>query len=51
VVTNGGRILAVTGLGETVTEAREAAYRASSRVAFAGSRYRSDIALAAANVG
>lgn len=50
-VTNGGRILGVTGVAETLPAAREVAYRASSRISFAGARYRSDIALAAANVG
>jgi phosphoribosylamine---glycine ligase len=47
-VTNGGRILGVTGLGATIAEARERAYASSALVAFAGVRYRSDIALAAA---
>ena len=47
-VTNGGRILGVTGIGETVTEARERAYGACERISFAGARYRRDIALAAA---
>jgi len=47
-VTNGGRILAVTGLGETVAAARVAAYEAVGRVRFAGMRSRSDIAEAAA---
>jgi phosphoribosylamine---glycine ligase len=43
-VTNGGRILNVTGVGGTVGEAREAAYVAVDRIAFAGMRFRSDIA-------
>jgi phosphoribosylamine--glycine ligase len=47
-VTNGGRILGVTGLGETVAAARSAAYGAADRIAFAGARRRADIALAAA---
>jgi phosphoribosylamine---glycine ligase len=51
VVTNGGRILAVTGVGDTLAAARDVAYRASDRITFTGARYRSDIALAAANVG
>ena len=46
-VTNGGRILGVTGLGETIAGARTAAYAAvPHRVR--GLRHRSDIALAAA---
>ncbi len=47
-VTNGGRILGVTGLGETVAAARAAAYGAADRIAFEGARRREDIALAAA---
>jgi phosphoribosylamine--glycine ligase len=47
-VTNGGRILAVTGLGETVGSARAAAYDAAGLIAFEGARRRDDIALAAA---
>jgi phosphoribosylamine---glycine ligase len=47
-VTNGGRILAVTGLGSTVADARVASYEAAARIDFPGMRYRSDIAAAAA---
>ena len=47
-VTNGGRIVGVTGLGESIGSAREAAYRAADRIAFEGMRRREDIALAAA---
>jgi phosphoribosylamine--glycine ligase len=47
-VTNGGRILGVTGLGDTVAAARTAAYGAADRIEFAGARRREDIALAAA---
>ena len=47
-VTNGGRILGVTGLGETIAGAREAAYRAIDRISFPGARWRTDIAAAAA---
>ncbi len=43
-VTNGGRILSVTGTGDTVEEARAAAYRAVELVSFEGARYRRDIA-------
>lgn len=43
-VTNGGRILDVVGLGGTVAEARTAAYEAVGRIDFAGMRYRRDIA-------
>jgi phosphoribosylamine--glycine ligase len=45
-VTNGGRILNVTALGPTIADARSRAYDAAGRIAFAGVRYRSDIAAA-----
>ncbi len=41
----GGRVLAVTGLGSDLTEARDAAYRTISKITLHGSHYRSDIAL------
>ena len=43
-VTNGGRILNVTGIGDCVAEARELAYGACERIRFPGMRYRKDIA-------
>jgi phosphoribosylamine--glycine ligase len=43
-VTNGGRILNVTGTGPTVADARAAAYRACELISFDGMRYRRDIA-------
>ncbi|MFL5914748.1 MAG: phosphoribosylamine--glycine ligase [Gaiellaceae bacterium] len=43
-VTNGGRILNVVGVGATVDEARTAAYDAAGRIDFAGMQFRSDIA-------
>jgi phosphoribosylamine---glycine ligase len=43
-VTNGGRILDVVGLGETVQAARSAAYEAAAHIDFAGMQYRTDIA-------
>ncbi|NUM78099.1 phosphoribosylamine--glycine ligase, partial [candidate division KSB1 bacterium] len=42
-VTNGGRVLAVTGLGNTFEQARERAYAGVNRISFAGAHYRSDI--------
>jgi phosphoribosylamine--glycine ligase len=45
-VTNGGRILNVVGVGGTVDEARTAAYDAVGRIDFAGMQFRSDIASA-----
>jgi phosphoribosylamine--glycine ligase len=47
-VTNGGRIVGITGLGDTIGAARTAAYEAVGLVEFRGMRYRSDIAEAAA---
>jgi phosphoribosylamine--glycine ligase len=47
-VTNGGRILNVTGTGDTIAAARALAYAACAQISFAGARYRTDIALAAA---
>ena len=43
-VTNGGRILGVTGIAESVAAARDRAYEAAARIAFDGMRLRSDIA-------
>jgi phosphoribosylamine---glycine ligase len=48
-VTNGGRILGVTGLGETIAAARDNAYEAVDSISFSGARYRRDIASAAAS--
>jgi phosphoribosylamine--glycine ligase len=49
VVTNGGRVLNVTGVGETLAAAREAAYAGVGQIAFDGGWSRGDIALAAAD--
>ncbi len=46
-VTSGGRVLAVTGKGQTVEAARDLAYQGVSCVSFEGMHYRSDIALGA----
>jgi phosphoribosylamine--glycine ligase len=43
-VTNGGRILNVTALGDSIAEARAAAYAAAAHIDFPGMRYRTDIA-------
>jgi phosphoribosylamine--glycine ligase len=45
-VTNGGRILSVTGTGATVAEARAHAYAAAGMIQFEGMRHRTDIAAA-----
>jgi phosphoribosylamine--glycine ligase len=44
-VTNGGRILGVTGLGETVRAARDVAYAGADLISFPGLRRREDIGL------
>jgi phosphoribosylamine---glycine ligase len=49
-VTSGGRILNVTGVGGTLEEARARAYEACERVSFEGAHYRRDIAAKAVNV-
>ena len=46
IVTDGGRVLTVSALGETMDEARRRAYANVIRVRFDGSFYRSDIAAA-----
>ena len=46
-VTNGGRILDVTAVGDDLAFARATAYDAAARISFAGMRFRRDIALAA----
>ncbi len=46
-VTNGGRILDVTGIGRTLGEARERAYAGVDRISFDGMQFRSDIAAVA----
>jgi phosphoribosylamine---glycine ligase len=44
IVTAGGRVLNVTGLGPTPADARERAYDAAQRIEFDGKQMRSDIA-------
>jgi phosphoribosylamine--glycine ligase len=44
IVTAGGRVLNVTGLGPTPAAARDRAYDAASRISFEGMQIRSDIA-------
>ena len=43
VVTSGGRVLAVTGLGNTIAEAIKLAYSAVKQIKFDGMQYRTDI--------
>ena len=47
-VTAGGRVLNVTGLGNDLAGAREAAYAAADMIEFRGKQLRRDIALHAA---
>ena len=49
-LTAGGRVLDVTAVGDTCSEARTRAYEAVERVHFAGAQFRRDIALKAAHV-
>jgi phosphoribosylamine---glycine ligase len=48
IVTAGGRVLNVTALGATPSEARDRAYDAASRISFDGVQMRTDIAARAA---
>ncbi|PKO93380.1 MAG: phosphoribosylamine--glycine ligase [Betaproteobacteria bacterium HGW-Betaproteobacteria-1] len=43
VLTNGGRVLCVTALGETVKYAQSRAYQIAEEIKFKGAQYRSDI--------
>jgi phosphoribosylamine--glycine ligase len=47
-VTNGGRVLAVTATGSSLADARGRAYAGVERITFAGAQLRSDIAASAA---
>ena len=44
VVTNGGRVLAVTALGDTMDQARQRVYEAADTIHFHGMQLRTDIA-------
>jgi phosphoribosylamine--glycine ligase len=44
IVTDGGRVLAVTALGDTLAAAKKHAYEAISKISFPGMHYRKDIA-------
>ena len=43
-ITNGGRVLCVVGLGDDVATAKQQAYRALAEIEFDGMQYRTDIA-------
>ena len=44
VVTSGGRVLSVTGMGTTLREAVDRAYEGVKKISFEGMFYRKDIA-------
>jgi phosphoribosylamine---glycine ligase len=44
VVTDGGRVLGVTALGDTLAAAKKRAYEAVAKIGFKGAHYRTDIA-------
>lgn len=45
VLTNGGRVFAITSLGDSITEAREKSYSSADNIHFIGKYHRSDIGL------
>ena len=51
IVTDGGRVLGVTGLGPTVVAAIDNAYRGAREISFEGAHYRSDIGARALEKG
>ena len=51
ILTNGGRVLGVTGMGESIKESIENAYKAVSLISFEGMQYRKDIGKRALNRG
>ena len=50
IVTSGGRVLAVSGLGSDIASARARAYEAVGKIQFEGMQYRTDIAERAASM-
>ncbi|MBI3821776.1 MAG: phosphoribosylamine--glycine ligase [Planctomycetes bacterium] len=44
IITDGGRVLGVTALGDTLAEAKARAYEAAGKISFPGAFYRKDIA-------
>lgn len=44
IVTNGGRVLGVTAIGDTIADAQAKAYHACEKIKFEGAYYRTDIA-------
>ena len=50
-VTSGGRVLAVTALGDDISDARKKAYAAADKIQFDGKQMRTDIGLASELAG
>jgi phosphoribosylamine---glycine ligase len=50
-VTDGGRVLAVTALGDTIADAHKRAYDAMRKIHFDGMHYRRDIGHQAIKLG
>jgi phosphoribosylamine--glycine ligase len=44
VLSDGGRVLGVTALGDTLADAKKRAYEAVSKISFRGAHFRTDIA-------
>lgn len=51
VVTNGGRVICVTALGDTIADAQQAALKSAASIQFEGAHYRRDIGYRALNRG
>jgi len=49
IITNGGRVLGVTALGDDVAQAIDRAYEAAGKISFSGMHYRKDIGRKALN--
>jgi len=43
-VVSGGRVLSIVAQGDSISQARERAYRAAEKISFSGMQYRTDIA-------
>ena len=50
VVTNGGRVLGVTGLGKDIPSAIERTYQAVRKISWDGVHYRTDIGMKALRI-
>ncbi len=50
-VTNGGRVLAITGMGANLEEARKAAYQQVANIHWEGANFRTDIGLDLKKIG